>query len=214
MKMALVAELTLVVLLVGCDPFGIYHLILLLLLATQSLWIRGTGWLDAGLWRPASIPGTLLVGVGAAVVVLIAVRALIVPAAAWIAGTPVDVSALGEPGDTRNSLIRLGQAWTLAAFCEEMVFRGYLIPRIEDLLGGARRGLAIALIASSALFGLAHQYQGLAGVIATGTIGGLLALLYLVNRRNLWTVIICHGVVDTVALSALYFRRGSWLYGS
>ncbi len=106
----------------------------------------------------------------------------------------------------------LGEAWTLAAFGEEMVFRGYLISRISDLFRDTRTGRAVALLVSSALFGLAHGYQGWAGVIATGTIGCLLGLLYFYSRRNLWAVIICHAIVDTVALSALYFDRRSWLF--
>jgi uncharacterized protein len=55
-----------------------------------------------------------------------------------------------------------------------MVFRGYLIRRVCDFVGDAPAGRAIALIASSSLFGLAHSYQGPAGVIAAGTIGGVL----------------------------------------
>jgi membrane protease YdiL (CAAX protease family) len=124
----------------------------------------------------------------------------------------VDLDALVQPGDTRALCVWLAQAWTLAAFGEEMVFRGYLMRRVTDLVGDTRLGWAVALVTSSALFGWAHRYLGWAGVIATGTIGSLMGLLYLYARRNLWTVIICHALVDTVALLAIYFDRSSLLF--
>lgn len=106
----------------------------------------------------------------------------------------------------------LGQAWTLAALGEEMVFRGYLIRRMEDLLGSTRAGLSGAVVVSSTLFGLGHAYQGWAGVIATGTIGVMLALLYIVSTRNLWVVILCHALVNTAALTAIHFDHRSWIF--
>ena len=137
---------------------------------------------------------------------------VIVPCAVWLTGVPLDLSVFGKPGDKQALWMWLGQAWTLAAFGEEMVFRGYLIRRVCDLVGDATAGRAIALIASSSLFGLAHSYQGPAGVIAAGTIGGILASVFACGR-NLWTVILCHGLVDTAAVTALYFDRRSWLIG-
>lgn len=212
-RKALVAELALAGLLLAYGTFSVERLVLLLLLASQSLWIRRLGWADLGLRRPTSVRRTLLRAVGAALVVLAAVRVAIVPLAVWIAGEPVDLSALGEPGDARTLLAWLAQAWTLAAFGEEMVFRGYLMRRITDLVGDTRSGWTIALATSSILFGLAHRYQGWAGVIATGVIGSLLGVLYLVGRRNLWNVIVCHAVVDTVALLTIYSGHQSWLFG-
>ena len=72
-------------------------------------------------------------------------------------------------------------------------------------------GLTIALLVSSVFFGWAHRYQGPAGTIATGSMGALLALLYL-RGRNLWPVIICHALVDTAALLAIYSGHRSLLF--
>ena len=90
-----------------------------------------------------------------------------------------------------------------------MVFRGYLIRRVSEFVGNTFVGRVTAVVVSSALFGLTHRYQGWAGVIATAIIGTALGMLYLCNRENLWTVILCHGIVDTVMLSALYFGHRS-----
>ncbi len=206
---ATVVELALVALLVASP---VNPVLLLLLVATQSLWVRGLNWRAAGLRWPESMRLALLQGVAATVLILVAVRFAIVPGAVWLAGQPIDLSALGEPGDARGLQVWLAVAWTQAAFGEEMVFRGYLIPRIADVLGHTRAGVVIAVVASSALFGFAHLYQGWAGVIATGTIGLLLAILYLSSRRNLWPAILCHGLVDTAFLSAIYFDRLSWFF--
>jgi membrane protease YdiL (CAAX protease family) len=211
---ALVAELILVGLLLGYDPFSVHQLVLLLLLASQSLWIRRLSWSDLGLRRPTAVWRTLGQAAVAATAILIAVRTLIVPFAVRITGVPLDLSALIEPGDVRALAVRLGQAWSLAAFGEEMVFRGYLMHRVVNLVGETRLGWTVALVSSSALFGLAHRYQGWAGVIATASIGALMGLLYLYGRRNLWIVITCHALVDTVALLAIYFNRSSWLFPS
>jgi membrane protease YdiL (CAAX protease family) len=113
---------------------------------------------------------------------------------------------------TRALWVWLAQVWTLAAFGEEMVFRGYLMRRVTDVAGDTRTGRVIAVVVSSALFGIAHGYLGWAGVIATGIIGVFMATLYLCCRRNLWTVIVSHGIVDSVALSAMYFGHRSLLF--
>jgi membrane protease YdiL (CAAX protease family) len=208
----LIVELAIAVLLITYGWFSAERLVLLLLLASQSLWVRGLGWSDLGLRRPESLVRVSWQASAAAVAILVAVRFVIVPTAECVAGVPVDLSALGGAGDTRAFQIWLAQAWTLAAFGEEMVFRGYLIHRIVELAGESPAGRAAAGVISSTLFGLAHAYQGWAGVIVTGTIGALLSCLYLMTRRNLWPVIICHGLVDTVALSLIYAGRRSWLF--
>jgi membrane protease YdiL (CAAX protease family) len=48
-------------------------------------------------------------------------------------------------------------------------------------------------------------------MLATGCMGALLGLLYLATR-NLWPVIICHALVDTVSLLVVYSGHGSWLF--
>jgi hypothetical protein len=202
--------LLLVALIVYYCPFP--FIVLLLLLASQSLWLRGLGWSAAGLCAPASTWRTVAGAVFAAAAILSAVRFAILPFAVWITGESIDLSALGVAGDPRALWTWLAYAWTLAAFGEEMVFRGYLIPRLTGLLGDTTFGRAIAVVTSSALFGIAHRYQGWTGVIETATVGALLGLLYLYARQNLWMVIICHAIVDTAALTAIYFDRSSLLF--
>jgi membrane protease YdiL (CAAX protease family) len=88
-------------------------------------------------------------------------------------------------------------AWSVAAFGEEMVYRGYLMDRVADLLNRTRHAWIISLIAVQVGFGLAHAYQGVTGVIDEGLMGLLLRLIYLGTGRNLAVSIVAHGIADT-----------------
>ena len=211
-QLALLAELLLALLLAGYEWFSLYKLVLLLLLASQSLWIRGLGWASVGLGRPPALLRAVLQGTVAAAIVLVAVRLVIVPLAVAVTGVSVDLSQVEAVRDDPGTLwIWIAQAVTLAAVGEELVFRGYLIRRVADLFGQSRLGLSIGLVISSMGFGWAHRYQGEAGMVATGLIGALLALLYL-RTRSLWPVIICHALVDVTSLVVIYFGHRSWLF--
>jgi membrane protease YdiL (CAAX protease family) len=205
------AELVLVGLIVCCGSFSALNLVLLLLLSSQSLWLRGLGWLDVGLSRPPAWRTTLLAA-AVSVALLVAIRIVIVPFAVLVAREPVDLSVFGTPGDSRSFLMWLAEAWTLAAFGEEMVFRGYLIGRISEVMGNTGIGRIVAVTCSGLLFGFAHRYQGWAGVVATASIGMVLGMVYLCGSKNLWTVIVSHGIVDSVILWTLYSGHSSLLF--
>ena len=70
----LIAELALVVLLVVAGTFVVHPLILLLLLASQSLWIRGSSWADVGLRRPTAVHHTLLQAVVGTFIILVSIQ--------------------------------------------------------------------------------------------------------------------------------------------
>jgi uncharacterized protein len=57
-----------------------------------------------------------------------------------------------------------------------------------------------------ALFGAAHAYQNLLGIAITGTLGILMGLLVLALGRNLWAVIIGHGLFDASRFVLFYFQ--------
>jgi membrane protease YdiL (CAAX protease family) len=61
------------------------------------------------------------------------------------------------------------------------------------------------VILAAVLFGLAHAYQGIGGAIQAGTIGLILGILYLYQKKSIWTNVVVHGTVDTVAMLLLFF---------
>lgn len=75
--------------------------------------------------------------------------------------------------------------FVLAGLGEELVWRGYALPRVAALLGDGWAAWLAALLLVNVGFGLAHLYQGLPGVIEA-TVGGIAyGALYLATGRNL-----------------------------
>ena len=77
-----------------------------------------------------------------------------------------------------------------AGLCEEWLFRGYLLAVLTPLVG-----IAGAIAISTALFGLAHAYQGPLGILRTGIVGLLFAGLAWATG-SLWAPIVVHAVAD------------------
>ena len=77
-----------------------------------------------------------------------------------------------------------------AGVCEEILFRGYLMAFLLPL-GGI--GVAVAL--SSLLFGLAHGYQGVRGMVTSGVLGALMAGMYVLTG-SLLAPILVHAMID------------------
>lgn len=77
-----------------------------------------------------------------------------------------------------------------AGVCEELMYRGLL-------LGGLAVGVGLwpAVAISTIVFGLGHAYQGPAGVIRTGLVGLIMALLT-VFSGSIWVAVALHVVVD------------------
>ena len=103
-------------------------------------------------------------------------------------------------------LLMMGIVWTTASFCEEMVFRGFLMHRAVEMFGSRRFAWILAALFQAVLFGLVHAYQGIGGILTTGLIGLSFGLLYLVARRNLWPTIIGHGLVNTFGITVLHLQ--------
>jgi membrane protease YdiL (CAAX protease family) len=77
-----------------------------------------------------------------------------------------------------------------AGFCEEFLFRGYLIHALAPVFtwwGAA----ALALIP----FGLLHGYQGRSGIIKTTIVGALMTLI-VAATRSLIPAMVMHAVID------------------
>jgi hypothetical protein len=94
--------------------------------------------------------------------------------------------------------------WGAAAFGEEMIYRGYIFRRLMYAFGGNNLAVAFALVAQTLLFALGHLYLGPRGMLNAALVGLTSGVAYLANGRVLWPLIIAHGLVDSVALTALY----------
>lgn len=176
----------------------------LLLAASLLLWFRGESWRHFGLARPTRrmVWTGLAVGAGFQVFSLYVLEPWM---ARWFTGRPPDVSIFrGMIGEERELAKWLLISWTLAAFGEEMTYRGWLMTRAAQILGQGRVAWGVALSASALLFGMAHAYQGPPGILVAGITGAVLGALYMSSGRNLWPVVLAHGVADTIACVMIY----------
>ena len=177
----------------------------LFLLGWVSLRLRGLRWKQVGFARYRTWATTLFLGIGGGVALeifdLFGKQRLLTK----LLGKPPDLSGFpAVRGNLKFALLLIVLIWILAAFGEELVYRGYLMNRIAELSRGTRFAWISSLLLVSALFGLSHYSQGLTGIIEEGSDGLILGLIYLACRRNLTVPIVVHGVCDTIDI-ALFF---------
>ena len=163
--------------------------------------LRGERLADIGLKRPASWTRTLLIGIGLAAIVFIAMYV------SEKAGFRRDLSKFKDvQGNPELAVLGVLYALIGAAFYEEFTFRGFLMQGLAMLFGGSRAAWIVACVLQGVLFGLAHAYQNPLGIAITGTLGVLMGLLVLASGRNLWLVIIGHGLFDASRFILFYFQ--------
>lgn len=91
-----------------------------------------------------------------------------------------------------------------AAITEEIIYRGFLIKAFTTLF--PHLSIGFILLIASFLFGLAHTYQGLIGVIRTTVVGIFFSLLYL-GFGSIVPVILFHFLIDYFAKFYGNFRK-------
>jgi membrane protease YdiL (CAAX protease family) len=159
---------------------------------------------DVGLKKTVSVSRTIVYGL----LVAAAVFALVVALERFGYGA----NRLGDlatelKGNPVLLVERVAISVLIVGPVEEFVFRGFLFLRLTKLFGGSTIAVAVALLIQAGLFGLSHAYQQLYGILLTTFLGTFFGVVYMALRRNLWVIIIGHGVYDAahaVYLSGLF----------
>jgi len=183
-----------VVILGGLGVVGLYAF------AALALgWVRPS---ELGL----GIPGSWLATLGFALAGL-GVMLAYSPLADWLAARwfkkPPSLAAFGAIQQSRANLIAgIVAAWLLGGVLEELIARGIVLTSVETFLvpwvgGQAAVGAAVCIAAAGA--GVVHFYQGPRAVLIISQLSLLLGVLFVVSGYNLWAVMLCHGLYDTIA---------------
>lgn len=136
---------------------------------------------------------------------------LILPVLNRLSGTTRDVSVFADlQGNVGELLFLLAASWTLAAVGEEMAYRGFVQNRIISLFSNKTTGIAVAVVASSLLFGLAHTEQGVVGVVTT-CLDAFFFSFVRYKYDNLWAAVLAHGFLNSIGIVTFFFTGP--LYG-
>jgi uncharacterized protein len=85
----------------------------------------------------------------------------------------------------------------VGGICEEIVYRGFLIHYL--MRSPLDLNVTAAIVVSSLIFGIAHIYQGIGGVIGSAILGVVFAVLF-VMTGNLALPIFLHALIDARVL--------------
>jgi uncharacterized protein len=91
-----------------------------------------------------------------------------------------------------------------AGFCEEIIFRGYLLRQFTAWTGSIAAGVALQAV----VFGVGHIYQGWKGVVVISIYGALFGILAAM-RKSLRPGIIQHCGQDAISGIAGHFLRNT-----
>ena len=189
---------------------NVFHVVpnevpILFVLGIASMRVRSGGWAALGFRRPESWRKLILIALLVAVVRIALGDYVIEPLGTRIwppIHAPEDLADIA--GNFRTAGLYLLIVWTFAAFGEEIAYRGYLLTRGAESLGGTKVAYWIAMVLVSVLFGYGHYYKGPVGIIDSGVAGLLLGGAYLMCGRNLWVAVLAHGFIDTIGVAFLF----------
>jgi membrane protease YdiL (CAAX protease family) len=128
------------------------------------------------------------------------------PLADWLAGRwfkkPPTLESFRAIQKSRGNLVAgILAAWVLGGVLEELVARGIVLTSIESFLSSwlsapVAPGLAVCIAAVGA--GAMHSYQGPRAMVIITQLSVLFGVLFVVSGHNLWAVMLCHGLYDTI----------------
>jgi hypothetical protein len=207
---AAIAAAAMAGLLLPAMPVLQFTYLLFLYVCLVLLWVkaRGETWASLGLKAPAWRDLGLGIGVLFAIILYGATLDPLVDRYVNEAtgADPNQVTAFfaALQGNLALTLTVIAAQWLFAAFGEEAFYRGYLMSRFAQSLGGDTAAWMAALTGQAVLFGAAHFYQGPAGMVGTAVTGFILGAATLFFGRTLWPAIVAHGLANSLGFAMMY----------
>jgi len=84
-----------------------------------------------------------------------------------------------------------------AGFCEEIVFRGFLITYLMALFAPGDYAVWIAISVSTLIFAILHAYQGWLAILKIAALTFMFGVIFVLTK-SLWPVILLHFAVDFI----------------
>jgi membrane protease YdiL (CAAX protease family) len=104
-------------------------------------------------------------------------------------------------------------AWVLGGVLEELIFRGIVLKSVAAYLAAwlpEPLAVGIAVGSGAAGAGLIHVYQGPRAVVIITQLSVLFGVLFVLSGYNLWAVMLCHGLYDTIAFIRFASKKGKY----
>ncbi len=158
-----------------------------------------------GFKRPENIGVTIFEGLGLTALLL----------ALWVAvwqfyqalnlGVPYEFFTIIRGDDFRYFYAMTLVAWVAAGFGEEVLFRGFFLNNLAELFRGSNKaGIVLAVIFQAMLFSLLHLGETLIQSVPVFLTGVILGGAYFLFNRNLWPLIIAHGLLNNLYFALIY----------
>jgi membrane protease YdiL (CAAX protease family) len=165
-------------------------------------WRSRTPWHEIGYARPRRWALTIVGGIVFGVALKFAMKAIVMP---LLGADPVNQAFRFLTGNTAMLPTAIW-AMFVAGFGEETVFRGFVFERFGKLLGTGPAAKALAVLITSAWFGIGHYgFQGVPGVQQATIVGLLFGGVFAMTGR-LWMLMIAHTAFDLTALVMIYLN--------
>jgi membrane protease YdiL (CAAX protease family) len=171
-----------------------------------TLWAKRWDWPYFGMTGP-NWPRTIYIAFLSAVGIFILNDFFIQPLIEIYFGK-IDLGEVSHiEGNLLNYVLFILLGWILGGFCEEIIYRGYVLRRLAVIFGNTNKAWLLSTIIASIVFGMAHNYQGPSGIIATGIIALLFGIIFIFNKNNLMVLVLTHGIYNTIAITLLYLGK-------
>ena len=132
---------------------------------------------------------------------------LLQPLISFLFNEPADYSGFRVLQDNSPLLLKyFFYTWLSAAIAEEIIYRAMLF---WVLTKSGLPALVVTCI-QALLFASAHFYQGWSGMAITFLFGMAFGLLYIKSGRSIITVILVHGLIDSLFILLAYAGCLQW----
>jgi uncharacterized protein len=193
------------VLIVGLTIIGLYILAAFLLGNVPPT--------ELGLGAPGSWLSTLGYSLAGLAVMLVYSPVADWLASRWFKQPPRLEAFRGTQQSGANLLLGIVAAWLFGGVLEELIARGIVLNAVAAGLHSLPGGLfavAVAVCTAALGAGAMHSYQGPRAMVIITQLSILFGILFVVSGYNLWAVMICHGLYDTIAFIRFATRRSRY----